>query len=382
MVDSEQRGLDDVIIGTSTISHVDGEEGLLWYRGHPVDEVVRHLGYEGVVHLLLWGERGHQDPPEELVIRLAELRGLTVPEATLIDALPAETPPMDALRAGLAGLGARGFGYPPTETDVLTLIAVLPTVLTRFWRRAHGEPIVAPDPKLDHVTNYLTMLRGTPPSARAAGALESYFDLLADHGMNPSTFTLRIVLSTNSTLPAAESAAMSTLQGPLHGGAMDRVITMLDKIHDPDHAARWVREALDRKERLFGFGHRVYKVDDPRAEMLREIASHAADPKRFELAKAVEDVALEELARRRPQQRLRTNVEFYAAVVLEAAGIPPPLFVPTFALARTVGWGTHAIEQAATNRLMRPELEYVGPPLQQFPPEFPRRTPWEARPRP
>ncbi len=219
------------------------------------------------------------------------------------------------------------------------------------------------------------MLHGEPPSARRTTALESYFDILADHGMNPSTFTLRLALSTNTTLLAAESAAMGTLQGPLHGGAMDRVITMLDTVGDLDRAPRIIREALDRKERLFGFGHRVYKVDDPRADLLREIASHSAEPKRFELARGVEEIALDELARRRPQQRLRTNVEFYAAVVLESAGIPPPLFVPTFALARSIGWGAHAIEQAATNRLMRPELEYSGKELREFPSRFPgRRT--------
>jgi citrate synthase len=205
------------------------------------------------------------------------------------------------------------------------------------------------------------MLRGELPSPKRVRALEGYLCLLADHGMNASTFALRVAVSTRSDLISGATAALATLKGPLHGGAPSLVSEMLDAVGSPDKAEAWVEERLARRELLYGFGHRAYKTEDPRGLVLHEIARSVADPVRFELAEAVERAALAALRRTRPDSRLFTNVEFYSAVVLEAVGLPRELFTPTFAVARTAGWTAHALEQAADNRLIRPDIEYVGP---------------------
>jgi citrate synthase len=206
------------------------------------------------------------------------------------------------------------------------------------------------------------MLTAAPSDQTKARALEDYFILLADHGMNASTFALRIVISTNSDLISAATAALGALKGPAHGGAPSKVAEMLDEVGEPERAEEWIRKALARKERLMGFGHRVYKVEDPRAILLKAIARRVASPDRMRLAESVEAAALRALERERPGRRLYTNVEFYGAVVLESVGLPRDLFTPSFALARTVGWVAHAVEQAQKNRLMRPDVHYVGPP--------------------
>jgi citrate synthase len=206
------------------------------------------------------------------------------------------------------------------------------------------------------------MLFGTEPEPRRVAALQGYLDLLADHGMNASTFSLRVTISTQSDLVSAATGALGTLKGPVHGGAPSKVSEMLDEIRTADRAATWVQERLARKEVLYGFGHRVYKTDDPRGLRLHEIARSVGDPHRLALAEAVEKVALAELRAAKPGARLFTNVEYYSAVVLEGIGLPPALFTPTFAVARTAGWTAHALEQSTDNRLMRPEVEYVGPP--------------------
>jgi citrate synthase len=373
-MDAARRGLEDVVVGESTISLVGGTTGLLSYRGYDIADVVRHLGYESTVHLLLFGRPSDTDPPGTLTSDLASRRAIPPEAAAAIDALSPTTPPMDALRTGLSALGGAAFGYPPTVAQGLELIAKAPTLLARFHRRRSGLAPVGPTPALGHVADYLRMTTGDAPTARAVWALESYFDIVADHGMNASTFALRVVLSTNSDLISAATAGVGALKGPLHGGAPQKVLDMLDGVGGADRAEGWVRDALARKERLMGFGHRVYKVEDPRAELLRGIAEQVAAPDRFALAHRVEEVALRELRRTRPDQKLYTNVEFYAALVLEAVGLPRDLFPPTFAIARTAGWAAHAMEQAANNRLIRPEVDYLGATDQRFPAGFPVRT--------
>jgi citrate synthase len=206
------------------------------------------------------------------------------------------------------------------------------------------------------------MLRGQEADAPAVAALEAYFDLLADHGMNASTLALRVAISTGSDLYSGATAAYSALKGPAHGGAPSRVSEMLDAIGTPDRAEEWIGARLARRELLYGFGHRTYKTEDPRAVRLHEVARTVAEPERLALAEAVERTALRRLRESRPGARLYTNVEYYTAVVLEAVGLPRELFTPTFAVARTVGWTAHAIEQASDNRMIRPEVDYVGPP--------------------
>ena len=361
-MNAAQRGLEHVVMAESSISLVAGETGGLVYRGFDINELVPGASFEGVVHLLLFGEPPEHDPPSRLVEELARRRGLSPGLTRLTDALAPALPPLDALRTQVSAMSGPSYSYPPTFEQGFDLIAKAPTLLARHVRRSMGHRPVAPRADLGHVANLLWMLDGNEPDARRVRALESYFVLLADHGMNASTFALRVVLSTNADLIAAATAALGALKGPAHGGAPAKVVDMLDAIGTPEHAAGWISSALARHERLFGFGHRAYKVEDPRAILLKRIARELAAPERLELALAVEREALEALARDRPGHRLYTNVEYWGAIVLEASGLPRELFTPAFALARTAGWTAHAIEQAKDNRLIRPDVAYVGPP--------------------
>jgi citrate synthase len=366
-------GLEDVIAGTTAISEVDGERGGLSYRGYTIADVVAHLGFEAAVHLLWWGRPPSENPPSKFVAGLADMRGLPPDTARVVDALSSGTDPMDALRMGLSALG--NLPYPPTDEQGMRVVAAAPTVLARFHRRRQGLEPIAPNPGLPHVANFLYMLEGQVPDARRVYALESYCLCVLDHGMNASTFALRVVLSTQADLLSAVAAAIGALKGPLHGGAPSKAVEMLDAIGTKENALPWIQAALARKERLMGFGHRAYKVEDPRAILLREIARRSAPRERFELAAAVEEAALAELRKAKPNERLYTNVEFYAGLVLEASGLPRDLFPSVFGVARTVGWSAHAVEQAAHNRLIRPGVEYTGPRGLSFPPGSPTREP-------
>ncbi|MGA8542282.1 MAG: citrate/2-methylcitrate synthase [Thermoplasmata archaeon] len=356
------KGLDDVVIGRSSISWVGGETGDLVYRGFDVRDIVPGVPYESVVHLLLYGEPPSADPSPEVRRELAARRAVPPAVERLVDAIPVGLPPLEALRTILSSLGNGAFGYPPTREQGYDLIARAPVLLARYVRRSRGLAPVPPRADLDHAANFLWMLFGELPDARRVSALEGYLDLLADHGMNASTFTLRVTISTQSDLISAATGALGTLKGPLHGGAPSRVSEMLDAIRTADRADAWIAERLARKEVLYGFGHRAYKTDDPRGLVLHQIARSVADPHRLALAESVERSALDALRKAKPGARLFTNVEYYSAVVLEGIGIPPELFTPTFAVARTAGWTAHALEQAADNRLIRPEVEYVGLP--------------------
>jgi citrate synthase len=356
------KGLDDVLVGRSSISWVGGETGDLVYRGFDVRDIVPGVPYESVVHLLLFGEPPSADPSPEVVRELAARR--TVPPSIehVVDSLPPGMPALEALRTILSSLGTGTYGYPPTREEGFDLIARTPVLLARYVRRSRGAAPVPPRSDLGHAANYLRMLTGADPEPKRVAALEGYLDLLADHGMNASTFALRVAISAHSDLVSAATAALGTLKGPVHGGAPSLVSDMLDAIGSADRAESWIRERLARKEVLFGFGHRAYKTDDPRALVLHRIAQNVADPDRLALAEGVERAALDALRREKPGARLYTNVEYYSAVVLEGVGLPRELFTPTFAVARTAGWAAHAMEQSVDNRLIRPDVEYVGPP--------------------
>jgi citrate synthase len=356
------KGLDDIVVGRSTISWVGGESGDLVYRGFDVRDIVPGVPYESIVHLLLYGSPPAADPSVEVGRELAARSQVPPAMERVVDALPPGLPPLEALRTILSSLGNGSYGYPPTREEGFDLIARTPVLLARYVRRSRGANPIPPRADLGHAANYLWMLFGTPPEPRRVVALEGYLDLLADHGMNASTFALRVAISAQSDLISAATGALGTLKGPVHGGAPSRVSDMLDAIGSPDRAEGWIESRLARKEVLFGFGHRAYKTEDPRGLVLHRIAREIADPDRLALAEAVERAALEALHRSKPAARLFTNVEYYSAVVLEAIGLPREMFTPTFAVARTAGWAAHALEQAADNRLIRPEVEYVGLP--------------------
>ncbi|HXQ49438.1 MAG TPA: citrate/2-methylcitrate synthase [Thermoplasmata archaeon] len=355
------KGLDHVVVDRSAIAWVGGETGDLVYRGFDVRDLVPGIPYESAVHLILHGDPPSDDPSPEVVEALRRHRVPPPAVERLVDALAPPLPPLDALRTILSAMGDGSFGYPPSLEEGYRLIAQAPVLLARSVRRSRGEPPVDPEPALSHAANYLTMLTGERPPPERVAALEAYLVLLADHGMNASTFALRTAISTQSDLASAATAALAVLQGPVHGGAPSRVSDMLDAVGAPDRSDHWVAQRVAAGEVLFGFGHRAYKTEDPRAVVLHGIARRVAAPARLELAEDVERSALAALRAAHPTARLYTNVEFWSAVVLEAVGLPRELFTPTFAVARTAGWTAHAREQAADNRLIRPEIEYIGP---------------------
>jgi citrate synthase len=278
--------------------------------------------------------------------------------------LPADTAPMDALRTGLSALGAvdhENFDETPDLDEAIGIAARFPGILAAFFRLRSGEEPVKAKAGHNTAQSYLWQLFGNEPEERHWKPLETYLVLLADHGMNASTFTARVIASTQSDLVSALTGAVGALKGPLHGGAPSKVLDMLNAIGSADNVENWLNNALDHGDRLMGFGHRVYKAEDPRAEILREMARTASDPEFFALSKKTEDKTLELLNERKPGRRLYTNVEFYSAAVLAAVGLPGDMFTPTFAVARSVGWSAHVLEQVSNNRLIRPQSQFVGP---------------------
>jgi citrate synthase len=354
-------GLEGVVAGETSLSFIDGEAGRLLYRGYPIGELVRAGSYATVAELLWTG-----DWHPEARLPCQPLPG---PVLAALRALPFSAKPMDALRTAVSAWGAsQPLAWPPTADQARALTATSPTALAAFARLRSGEDPIEPDPDLDLVAGYLFMINGRRPEDEAARALDAYFVVGAEHGFNASTFTARVITSTRSDIASAVCGAIGAMKGPLHGGAPSEVVEQIHEVGSPERAEAWVRETLARGDRLMGFGHRVYRAYDPRAAALREVAEGMEHrPDWLELAIAVEDVALRVLAEKHPDRPLRTNVEFYAAPVLMGVGLTPDLFPATFALARHAGWTAHAIEQGATNRLIRPDVRYVGQPERHLP---------------
>jgi citrate synthase len=354
-------GLEGVLAGETSLAKVDGANGRLIYRGYPIVELVKGGTYAQVAELLWTGEW-----PDSAHLPCARL-----PEAVLtaLRALPADAHPMDALRTATSVWGAvTRPGWPPTVEQARALTALAPSALAAFARlRDRNEP-VEPDSELELAAGFLYQLTGESPDPAAARALDAYFITGAEHGFNASTFAARVITSTQSDIASAVCGAIGALKGPLHGGAPSEVVNQLHEIGSVEHAEQWIDDALDRGERLMGFGHRVYRAYDPRAAALRTVAEGMASMAEWlKLAVAVEDVALRKLAERHPERPLKTNVEYYAAAVLQGIGLPPDLFPATFALARHAGWTAHVLEQASANRLIRPDVRYVGPEERSLP---------------
>jgi citrate synthase len=354
-------GLEGVLAGETSLSKVDGAKGRLTYRGYRIGDLVEHGTYPAVANLL-WS--GDWNPK-------ARMATAPVPDAVLttLRALPKTAKPMDALRTAVSAWGAtENLPYPPTVEQARALTAFSPSALAAFARIREGKDPVEPDPSLDLVEGFLYQLTGERPEPATARALDAYFIVGAEHGFNASTFTARVVIGTNSDIASAVVAAIGTMKGPLHGGAPSEVVDQLAKVGSVEHAEQWLNDALDRGERLMGFGHRVYRAYDPRAAALRKVAEGMEHkPDWLELAIQVEDVALRILAERHPDRVLKTNVEYYAAPVLMGVGLTPDLFPATFSLARHAGWTAHVLEQAANNRLIRPDVRYVGPAERDLP---------------
>ena len=354
-------GLEGVIAGETSLSYIDGQRGRLLYRGYRISDLVRHGSYPAVANLLWTGE---WDPAHHLPTG-------PIPPAvlTILRALPATTKPMDALRTAVSAWGAtQDLPWPPTVDQARALTSFSPSALAAFARLRDGLEPIDSDPSLNLVEGFLYQLTGVRPEPGTARALDAYFVVGAEHSFNASTFTCRVITSTRSDIASAVAGAIGTMKGPLHGGAPTEVVDQLSQVGSADHAEAWVREALAKGERLMGFGHRVYRAYDPRAAALREVAEGMEHkPDWLVLATQVEDVALRVLAEKYPDRPLKTNVEFYAAPVLMGVGLKPDLFPAAFSLSRHAGWTAHALEQAANNRLIRPDVNYVGPPERDLP---------------
>lgn len=348
-------GLEGIVAGESSLSYIDGAAGRLLYRGYPIGELVRAGTYPAIAELLWTGD---WNPAARLPC--APVPG---PVMAALRALPADARPMDALRTAVSAWGAtRELTWPATPEQARALTSFSPSALAAFARLRHGLEPVDPDPELDLVAGFLYQINGERPDHATARALDAYFIVGAEHGFNASTFTCRVISSTRSDLASAVCGAIGAMKGPLHGGAPSEVVEQIHQVGSPDKAEAWIRGALDRKERLMGFGHRVYRAYDPRAAALRQVAESLDNrPDWLDLAIAVEDVALRVLAEKYPDRPIKTNVEYYAAPVLMGVGLSPDLFPATFALARHAGWTANAIEQGADNRLIRPSVRYVGP---------------------
>lgn len=356
-----RAGLEGVTAASTTISSVDGEAGRLIYRGYDIHDLAHSTSFEEIACLLWSGKLPGQAELREMHSHLARERQLPEGVLATLRGLPPTTLPMDMLRTAVSawGIYSEIQGKPVVE-QAIALTACFPLILATFHRLRQGLEPLKPQADLGHTANYLYLLTGQLPKAEHVRSLDAYLIMLADHNMNASTFTARVVASTTSDLASAVVAAICALKGPLHGGAADKSQEMLASIGTAENAEPWMRATLNRGERLMGFGHRAYKTTDPRAEELREMARQA-DPTGFAYARRVEELALALLEETKPGRRLYTNVDFYSAVVLHAVGIPVDLFTPTFAVARVVGWTAHILEQTANNRLIRPLATYTGP---------------------
>ncbi len=350
-------GLEGVVAASTVLSDVDGEGGRLVIRGRSLDELAGRMPFEEAIHLLLNGFFDDLPPAQDLARRLGEARAAVFDEVAALDETLLRQGPFDAMRALTARL-TDGDGL----ATALRLLAAPAVFTPAVLRRSAGQDAVAPDPALSQAADILRMRRGQAAGAGEAAALDAYLVTVCDHGLNASTFAARVVASTRAGLTSAVLAGLGALKGPLHGGAPGPVIGMLDAIGEAGRARAWIEDALARSERLMGFGHRIYRVRDPRADALKAALRHlAAGAGRLALAEAVEGAALQVLRERKPDRVLETNVEFYTALLLEALAFPPGAFTCVFAMGRTLGWIAHAREQVASRRLIRPQSRYVGP---------------------
>jgi citrate synthase len=352
-------GLESVVAAETVLSDVDGERGRLVIRGHSLDDLAGRSTFEHTMGLL-WRDF-FAGLPADPTARLGQARAAVFAEVLALHAGLLARSPVEATRAMIARL-ADG-----DDLDTALRLVAAPAVFTAAHLRLRaGHAAIPPDATLGHARDILRMGRGAPPSDAEADALDTYLTTVCDHGLNASTFAARVVASTRAGLTSAVIAGLSALKGPLHGGAPGPVIEMLDGVGEAANAEAWLEAALDRGDRLMGFGHRVYRVRDPRADALKRavhalVRASSQPPGRLDLAEQVETAALTILARRKPDRSLQTNVELYTALLLEALAFPPDAFTCVFAMGRVAGWIAHAREQLAGGRLVRPQSRYVGP---------------------
>ncbi|MCX4884063.1 citrate synthase/methylcitrate synthase [Streptomyces sp. NBC_00847] len=364
------RGLAGVVVTDTEIGDVRGVEGFYHYRQYSAVELAQSRGFEDVWHLLVHGGLPDGTRRAAFTAETAALRKLPDEVRAALPAVAAasgRSGPLAGMRTALSLLGAAK-GFRPVydldaadrRRDTLAAAAAVPTLLTALYRLGRGLEPVEPRSDLTHAANYLYMLTGSVPDPRRARAVEQYLISTIDHGFNASTFTARVITSTGADVAACLVGAVGALSGPLHGGAPSRALDTLDAIGTPDRIEPWIRERVLAGDRIMGFGHAIYRTEDPRSRMLREVARSFGGP-RVEFAVEVERRVEAILAELKPGRELHTNVEFYAGVVMELCGLPREMFTPTFAAGRVVGWSANILEQAEDSKIIRPVARYVGP---------------------
>jgi len=377
---ADKGGLEGVVVARSRLCSIDGQKGVLIYGGYDVNDLAEHASYEEVAFLTLRGELPLGDELDRFTADLAAARTLSGETAEVVDMLADHAEPMEMLRTAVS---ADSFDDPDKASNdedanvrkATRLIGAMPSMVARYARRRASEEPIDPDPSLGHAANFLYMLSGERPGAAASRTFDVALILHADHEMNASTFTARVIASTLSDMHSAITGAIGALKGPLHGGANEQVMKLLESIDDPSRVEEEIRDRLERKERIMGFGHRVYKTYDPRAVILKrfsaQLAAESDAPQWYDMSERIEKVVLE-------QKGLYPNVDFYSASTYRYLGIDTGLFTPIFAMSRVVGWAAHVIEQHLDNRLIRPSSEYIGPPLRSYLPIEQRTAPEAA----
>jgi citrate synthase len=358
-----KAGLEDVVVSTSEICFIDGQDGRLLYRGYDIDDLAAHSTFEEVIYLLWHGALPTKKELDAHVKALAGARRLPSRLLALLKDLPRKTVPMEVLRTGVSALSA----FDPDERDnsreatlrkAVRLAARMPTLVAAWERIRRGKEPVPPNPRLGLAASFLSMMCGTPPAELAARTFDVALILHADHEFNASTFAARVTAATLSDLHSAVTSAIGALKGPLHGGANEQVMLMVERIRGPARAEASIRKALADKARIMGFGHRVYRVEDPRAKHLRRLATElgrqSGNTSSVEVLDTVARIVTAE-------KHIYPNVDLYSGAAYATLGIPTDQFTPVFAISRIAGWAAHVLEQHAHNRLIRPRAEYTGP---------------------
>jgi 2-methylcitrate synthase len=377
---ADKGGLEGIVVARSRLCSIDGQKGVLIYGGYDVNELAEYSSYEEVVFLILRGRLPTAAELDAFARKLADARALPEETAQVIDMLASHAAPMEMLRTAVS---ADSFDDPDKDSNeeeanfrkATRLIARMPTMVARYDRRRRGLEPIDPDPLLGHAANFLWMLSGEQPHETAERTFDVALILHADHEMNASTFTARVIASTLSDMHSAITGAIGALKGPLHGGANEQVMRLLSEIGSDRDVGEEIRRRLAAKQRIMGFGHRVYKTYDPRAVILKRyskaLAERSDEPHWFSMSEEIEKAVFDE-------KGLYPNVDFYSASTYHYLGIDTGLFTPIFAMSRVVGWAAHVIEQHGDNRLIRPSSEYVGPPLRPYEPIEQRKAPAAA----
>jgi 2-methylcitrate synthase len=377
---ADKGGLEGIVVARSRLCSIDGQKGVLIYGGYDVNELAEYSSYEEVVFLILRGRLPTAAELDAFARKLADARALPEETAQVIDMLASHAAPMEMLRTAVS---ADSFDDPDKDSNeeeanfrkATRLIARMPTMVARYDRRRRGLEPIDPDPLLGHAANFLWMLSGEQPHETAERTFDVALILHADHEMNASTFTARVIASTLSDMHSAITGAIGALKGPLHGGANEQVMRLLSEIGSDRDVGEEIRRRLAAKQRIMGFGHRVYKTYDPRAVILKRyskaLAERSDEPHWFSMSEEIEKAVFDE-------KGLYPNVDFYSASTYHYLGIDTGLFTPIFAMSRVAGWAAHVIEQHGDNRLIRPSSEYVGPPLRPYEPIEQRKAPAAA----